>query len=126
MGNTQTAIASKTGHCDQHNSDGTATIEATWFNQPWLEQKLKPGLQIVLSGKVDHYLGRLTFQSPEWEELDKELIHTGRLVPIYPLTQGISAKWLRNRIKSTVDYWDPTLAGLPARRVPLSFKDVAA
>lgn len=86
-------------------SDGTATIEVTWFNQPWLAQKLQPGLQIVLSGKVDEYLGRLTFQSPDWEELDKNLIHTGRLVPVYPLTEGITIKWLRNQIKATVDYW---------------------
>jgi ATP-dependent DNA helicase RecG len=86
-------------------SDGTATIDVTWFNQPWLVQKLYPGLQIVISGRVDEYLGRLTFQSPEWEELDKNLIHTGRLVPVYPLTQGITIKWLRNQIRSTVDYW---------------------
>jgi len=90
-------------------SDGTATIEATWFNQPWLEKQLKPGTQIVLSGKVDQYMGRLTFQSPEWEELDKELIHTGRMVPVYPLTKGITAKWLRNRVKSTVSYWSRRL-----------------
>jgi ATP-dependent DNA helicase RecG len=86
-------------------TDGTATIEVTWFNQPWLVNKLKPGTQIVLSGTVEQYLGRLTFNSPEWEELDKEMIHTGRLVPVYPLTKGVNARWLRNRIKSAVDYW---------------------
>lgn len=86
-------------------SDGTGTMEVTWFNQPWLAQKLRPGMQIVLSGKVEEYLGRLTFQSPEWEELDKNLIHTGRIVPVYPLTEGITIKWLRNQIKATVDYW---------------------
>ncbi len=86
-------------------SDGTGTIEATWFNQPWLEKTFRPGKQIVISGKVDEYLGRLTFQSPEWEELDKNLVHTGRLVPVYPLTSGITAKWLRHQIKRTVDYW---------------------
>ncbi len=86
-------------------SDGTATIDVTWFNQPWLVDKLKPGTQIVLSGKVDQYLGRLTFQSPEWEEVDTNLLHTGRMVPVYPLTQGITAKWLRKHVKSAVDYW---------------------
>ncbi|MDX1521745.1 MAG: OB-fold nucleic acid binding domain-containing protein, partial [Anaerolineae bacterium] len=86
-------------------SDGTATIEVTWFNQPWLVDKLKPGTQIVISGKVDQYLGRLTFQSPEWEALDKDLLHTGRMVPVYPLTQGITAKWLRKQVKNAVDYW---------------------
>ena len=90
-------------------TDGTATIEATWFNQPWLVNKLKTGTQIVLSGKVDQYLGRLTFQSPEWEELDKDLIHTGRIVPVYPLTKGVTAKWLRNQVRSTVNYWTQRL-----------------
>ncbi|MDM8518496.1 ATP-dependent DNA helicase RecG [Anaerolineales bacterium HSG6] len=90
-------------------SDGTATIEVTWFNQPWLLNKLRQGMQIVVSGKVNEYLGRLNFQSPDWEELDKNLIHTGRIVPIYPLTSGITAKWLRNQIKRTLDYWGPRL-----------------
>jgi len=91
-------------------SDGTATIEATWFNQPWLVNQLRAGTQIVISGKVDEYLGRLTFQSPEWEELDKNLVHTGRIVPVYPLTKGITAKQLRNQIKRAVDYWTNRLA----------------
>jgi len=86
-------------------SDGTGTIQATWFNQPYLARRLSAGSKIVLSGKVDEYLGRLVFQSPEWEPLEKELIHTGRLVPVYPLTKGISARWLRRLMKKTVDYW---------------------
>jgi ATP-dependent DNA helicase RecG len=90
-------------------SDGTATIQATWFNQPWLANNLKPGSQIVISGKVDEYLGRLVFQSPEWEPLDKTLIHTGRLVPVYPLTKGVTQKWLRKLMKQTIDYWTQRL-----------------
>jgi ATP-dependent DNA helicase RecG len=90
-------------------SDGTATIQATWFNQPWLANRLKPGSQIVISGKVDEYLGRLIFQSPEWEPLEKNLVHTARLVPVYPLTQGITQRWLRKLMKQTVDYWTQRL-----------------
>jgi ATP-dependent DNA helicase RecG len=90
-------------------SDGTGTIQITWFNQPWLVEKLTPGSQIVVSGRVDEYLGRLVFQSPEWELLDKTLVHTGRLVPVYPLTEGVSQKWLRRLIKQTVDYWTQRL-----------------
>jgi ATP-dependent DNA helicase RecG len=96
-------------------TDGTSTIQATWFNQPYLEKQMRPKRQIVLSGKVDEYLGRLTFQSPEWEPLDKELIHTGRLVPVYPLTKGITNRWLRRLTKRTVDYWTKRLPDhLPA------------
>ena len=88
-------------------SDATGTIQATWFNQPYLVKQLRPGCQIVISGKVDMYLGRLTFQSPSWEPLEKELIHTARLVPVYPLTKGLSARWLRRLMKRTVDHWAP-------------------
>jgi ATP-dependent DNA helicase RecG len=85
--------------------DGSGTIEVTWFNQPYLGNKLKPLRQIVLSGRVDEYMGRLTFQSPQWEPLDRELLHTARLVPVYPLTEGIPARWLRKLMKRTVEYW---------------------
>jgi len=86
-------------------SDGTGTIQATWFNQPFLEKQLEAGRKIVISGRVDEFLGRLTFSSPEWEPLQKELLHTGRLVPIYPLTEGLKPRWLRRLMKSAVDEW---------------------
>jgi ATP-dependent DNA helicase RecG len=86
-------------------SDGTGFVEATWFNQPYLAGRIRPGQQIVVSGKVDEYLGRLCFTSPEWEPLQRELLHTGRLVPVYSLTEGISARWMRRLVKRTVDYW---------------------
>jgi ATP-dependent DNA helicase RecG len=88
-------------------SDGSGLVQCTWFNQPYLADKIKPKTQIVVSGKVDEYLGRLTFQSPEWEPLERELLHTARLVPVYPLTEGLSGKWLRRLMKRTLDYWAP-------------------
>jgi len=91
-------------------SDGSGTIQATWFNQPYLAEQLRAGRQIVISGRVDEYLGRLVFQSPEWEPLEAEQLHTARIVPVYPLVQGLNAHWLRRMMKRTVDYW--------ARRVP--------
>ncbi|MFN8481665.1 MAG: ATP-dependent DNA helicase RecG [Anaerolineae bacterium] len=96
-------------------SDATGYIQATWFNQPFLLQQLRPGRQIVLSGRVESYLGKLVYQSPEWEPLDQELVHTGRLVPVYPLTQGIGPRWMRNTLKRVVDAYAPRLADpLPA------------
>jgi len=88
-------------------ADASGTIAAVWFNQPYLTKQLRAGRQIVLSGKVDEHLGHLVLQSPAWEPLERELIHTGRLVPIYPLTQGISSRWLRRLIKRVVDHWAP-------------------
>ncbi len=90
-------------------SDGTGSLRLTWFNQPWIEGRLKPGTQITASGKLDMYLGRLMMNSPEWEMLDQEHLHTNRIVPVYPLTAGISSKMLRRIMNTTVNFWAPRL-----------------
>ncbi|MBI3943600.1 MAG: ATP-dependent DNA helicase RecG [Chloroflexi bacterium] len=84
-------------------SDMTGSIRVTWFNQPFIVERMRPTRLVVLSGKVDQYMGRLVLNSPEWEPFQKELIHTGRLVPVYPLTEGLPARWLRTIIKRVVD-----------------------
>ncbi len=88
-------------------SDGSAALRVTWFNQPWITQKLRKGLQIVISGKVEQYLGRLTINNPEWEMLDRKTLHTNRIVPIYPLTTKITQRWLRSQMDQVVNYWAP-------------------
>lgn len=96
-------------------ADASGTIEAIWFNQPYLARQLRAGRRIVLSGKVDQYLGRLVLRSPAWEPLERELIHTARLVPVYPLTEGLGSRWMRRLIKRVVDHWAPRLEDpLPA------------
>ncbi len=91
-------------------SDGTGTVEAVWFNQPYMLRQLRHGRRIVLSGKVDQYLGRLSFQSPQWEPWRDKLLHTGRLVPVYPLTEGLSARRLRALIEAMVEKWVPKMS----------------
>jgi ATP-dependent DNA helicase RecG len=88
-------------------SDSTGAIQATYFNQPYLQQQFKSGRRIVISGKVDANLGRLTFKQPEWEPFSKELVHTARIVPVYPLTEGLSNRWLRRLINDVVEFWAP-------------------
>ena len=83
-------------------SDGTGSIGVTWFNQTWIANRLKPGKAVVLSGGIDQYLGKLTMNGPEWEPLERKQIHTNRIVPVYPLTAGVTAKWLRRVINSVV------------------------
>lgn len=81
--------------------DISGAIEVVWFNQPYLVHTLKKGDYVALVGKVN--LGKSGFflSNPLFERVlpDKELIHTGRIVPIYPETEGLSSKWLRYIIK---------------------------
>jgi ATP-dependent DNA helicase RecG len=90
-------------------SDGSAQIQATWFNQQWLADQLKAGMQVVLSGKVDQYLGRLVFNSPEWEPLELEPLRTRRIVPVYPLTQGLHSNKMRDILRTAVERWAPRI-----------------
>ena len=85
--------------------DETGNIRAVWFNNPWIAAQLKHGVKVVLSGKVNVFRGSLVFQAPEYELLDggDGLVHTGRLVPVYPSTQGLSQRVLRSLVKRAVD-----------------------
>lgn len=79
-------------------ADETGTIEVVWFNQPYLTKVIHSQDKIALSGKIDWFLRRLVLQSPEYEIInDFPMIHTGRLVPVYPETKGITSKWLRRQ-----------------------------
>jgi len=86
--------------------DETGNVRVVWFNNPYLAKKLPTNTQVVLSGRVSLFGGRHVFESPEWELLeDRELIHTGRLVPLYPLTQGLHPRQVRKLVKGVVDQW---------------------
>lgn len=90
-------------------SDGSGTLRANWFNQPWLTKRLRKNMQVVLSGKIDQYLGRLVLNNPEVETLDAENLHTNRIVPVYPLTGNITQRWLRRMMHQVVTYWAPRI-----------------
>ena len=87
-------------------ADETGTIRVVWFNQPFLARNFRTNARIAISGTVivSEFSSKKEFQSPEWELLeDKELLHTGRLVPIYPLTQGLYPKRVRKYTKEAID-----------------------
>lgn len=90
-------------------TDGTGFLRLSWFNQPWIIEQLKEKAHVVVSGKIDLYLGRLYMNSPEWEYLDKEQLHTNRIVPVYRLTAHITQRWLRRIMHQTVHFWAPRM-----------------
>ena len=90
-------------------TDGTGFLRLSWFNQPWIMDQLKEKSQVVVSGKIDLYLGRLYINSPEWEYLEKEQLHTNRIVPVYGLTAHITQRWLRRILYQTVNFWAPRI-----------------
>ena len=88
-------------------SDETGNIKIVWFGQGYLARSLKANSRLAVSGKVDVFQGQLVFQSPEYEVLDQgqTAIHTGRLVPVYPLTEGLTGRNLRRLTRQAIDGW---------------------
>lgn len=81
--------------------DETGIIDVIWFNQPYLIRTIKKGDRISISGKITGQTIRKKMESPDSEiikSFDDETIHTGRLVPIYSETKGVSSKWLRRQV----------------------------
>ena len=88
-------------------SDGTGALRLSWFNQPWIANRLGEGASISVSGKIEQYLGRLVMNNPDWEPIETENLHTNRIVPVYSLTEKITQKWLRKLMNQVITYWAP-------------------
>jgi ATP-dependent DNA helicase RecG len=73
-------------------NDGSATVSATWFNQPWLERQLQPGTQVRLRGRQ----GRYGFDVRSFDIGDVEA--TADFAPVYPASEEIAAKKLRELV----------------------------
>ena len=78
--------------------DTTGTLRVIWFNQRFVETVVKTGEHIRLAGKIVRDKQGLIMQSPAFERSERTATHTGRLVPVYPETTGLTSKFLRWQI----------------------------
>ncbi len=96
-------------------SDGSATVSATWFNQPWLERQLQPGTPVRLRGRQ----GRYGFDVRSFDIGDGE--DTADFAPVYPASEEITPKKLRELVGAALPtaVADPLPAELKEReRLP--------
>ena len=82
--------------------DESGVLDVTFFNQTWLKNNLQVGQTYIFCGKAEGNLLRRQMASPIVEkEGQREL--TGRIVPIYPLTAGVSQLVLQRSIRQGLD-----------------------
>ena len=80
---------------EAHVQDNGGLIKAVWFNQPYLANTLKIDSLVSLSGKIS-FDKTLFLSNPAYERLtDQDLRHTGRLIPVYPETSGLTSRYMR-------------------------------
>ena len=89
--------------------DASGFLSCAWFNQPYLARVFKRGQYLIVHGKVQPYgRGPLQMQVKDYELVEDgedETLHTGRLVPVYPATEGLTQRPLRRLMKRLVDGW---------------------
>ena len=87
--------------------DETGTMRAIWFGQRYLARMLQPGARVAISGRARAFRGQISFESPALEPADSDQpgVHTGRLVPVYPLTDGIAARAMRGFTWDALHNW---------------------
>jgi ATP-dependent DNA helicase RecG len=87
--------------------DAGGTASAVWFHAPFLSRQILPGQEILVSGPVRLHDRQRQFVHPEYEiiasEADAPALTGGRIVPIYPLTAGLTQKMLRTWIRLALD-----------------------
>ena len=90
-------------------SDHTGNIRVIWFNQSYIKNILKPGMRVIIRGEPKVYLGRLSFQSPDYEIIGNHAddgdggAHQESLQPVYPLTDGLYQRTIRRIVKEALD-----------------------
>ncbi|MBI2773082.1 MAG: hypothetical protein HYX56_01120 [Chloroflexi bacterium] len=84
--------------------DGTpSTVKATWFGRSFVKQSFPEGQLVRISGDVKWFGRGLQFSQPRLEPADREAVHTGRIVPVYRLTEGIKDGQLRRWLHTAVE-----------------------
>lgn len=111
--------------------DGTGYIDCVWWNQEWRARSLTEGTEAAFSGKIKTFRGRPQMDSPAYDLLSAvgESVHTGRIVPIYPATERLSATYIRRLLHIAFDRLGRVPDPLPAQlRVDrnLMSKDLAS
>ncbi|MEJ7749580.1 MAG: OB-fold nucleic acid binding domain-containing protein, partial [Candidatus Limnocylindrales bacterium] len=86
-------------------SDETGQINATWFGRRYIERRLHAGDWIVVSGRLKRFGRDLTIDNPEFQAVqgDGDVLHAGRIVPVYRLTAGLTAARLRVAEREALD-----------------------
>jgi ATP-dependent DNA helicase RecG len=86
--------------------DRTGLLDLTFFNQPWAAGLYKEGQEVAVSGVATLYRGRMQLANQEVELLrgdDADLIHTGRITPVHPASEGITTRTIRELVHAALE-----------------------
>lgn len=85
--------------------DDSGCLTAVWFNQPYLMRYFIVGEEFIFYGRAQLYKDRLQMQAPDFERIaeDEEGVESQRIIPVYPLTEGVTQSFFRKTVKAALD-----------------------
>ncbi len=94
--------------------DDSGSIPVTWFNMPFLRNKLRIGMRYILRGNVAKKNGRLVLEQPRIYSREEFARQVGKMRPIYPLTAGITNNAVIKAMGQALSETEDLLEFLPA------------
>lgn len=84
--------------------DDSAVAQLVWFNQSYLKNRYRPGMELIVYGKAERRFNIIQIVNPEVEIVDEaeELLNVGRIVPVYPATENINQRLLRQLVRQAL------------------------
>jgi ATP-dependent DNA helicase RecG len=99
-------------------SDGSRTLDLTFFNQRGLEKRLPPGRRALFAGQVSVYNRKLQLLHPDFALIDGDTADVADfarpLIPVYPATRDVSSWTLQRCVRQVFDVLDEPEDPLPA------------
>lgn len=103
--------------CDAEFEDESGRLRATFFGRGYLARTLEGDGRWVLSGAVGTRNEAPVLENPEYEKIteagDGDRLHAGRVVPVYPLAEGLSQRYMRRWIHQALESIEPWPENLP-------------
>ena len=84
-------------------ADESGQMQATWFNNKYIKNSIHKGETYIFYGRVRRVGPRKTMENPIFERLDKPQVVTGKIVPLYPLTEGLTQKIVQTAMTQALD-----------------------
>ena len=107
-------------------SDMTGRLQLSWYNFPYVKGSLKAGSRYVFRGRVYEKNGRLIMQQPKiYDPAEYRNVLSGRLLPLYPLTKGLTHVMIRKAVREYINNKKEEREYLPAPLLArLSMSDI--
>lgn len=94
--------------------DGRGAVNLTYFNQPWKKEEFTRGLSILAYGKIEFNYRKLQISNADTEAVEpQDLSHFQKLVPVYPLTEGVTLAKMQGLVRQALSQADGLLENLP-------------